>query len=374
MIQGMGETTYRSLADRLVEIGMASEDEAVAALAALAALGEQAGDPGAPLEEADVVDVLDGCGLVVWAHAGYVDDLEDAYREILEGAAECTGGAVVVGDVELVEDEDGEESLHFLRNGEPVWWVVEHQSDEYLDLMTVMECIDDLEPGGDDPRMFYALPGEEPDEDDLYVLATPDQARVLHDQYGLDLEGLDRVKPAPAQAPTADPGTLDWYMQSDRGRMTPPARDFLDRWTDEMTEALARWRAEYLPADFPFDFSPASLDALEPLVLDRHPDWDSVISAGADPFVSGAVRYLGQSMIREVPSRWGYQDLGLSDSYDRIPMIRSNTPLGFTQTVVPLHRLAALAKERETGMLAESSRFLQDAVDSHRKAVAARRA
>lgn len=371
MIRGMGETTYRSLADRLVDIGMASEDEAVAALAAI---GEQAGDPGAPLEEADVVDVLDGCGLVVWAHAGGVDDLEDAYREMLEGAAECTGGAVVVGDVELVEDEDGEESLHFLRNGEPVWWVVEHPSDEYLDLMTVMECIDDLEPGGGDPRMFYALPGEEPDEDDLYVLATPEQARVLHDQYGLDLEGLDRVKPAPARAPTADPGTLDWYMQSDRGRMTPPARVFLDRWTDEMTGALARWRAEYLPADFPFDFSPASLDALEPLVLARHPDWDSVISAGADPFVSGAVRYLGESMIREVPSRWGYQDLGLSDSYDRIPMIRSNTPLGFTQTVVPLHRLAALAKERETGMLAESSRFLQDAVDSHRKAVAARRA
>ncbi|MBT2211697.1 hypothetical protein [Actinomadura sp. NEAU-AAG7] len=365
----MVNTTYRGLAGRLVELGMASEDETAAALAAL---GEPPPGPDDEPEEADVLDVLDGCGLVVWAHAGGVDDLEDGYREILESAAEC-GGSVRIADVELVEDEDGEESLHFLRDGEPVWWVVEHESGEHLDLLTVMECIDDLEPGGADPRMFYALPGEDAEDDDVYVLATPAQARVLHDEFGLDLEGLDRVKPPRADPPTAEAGTPDWYMQSDRARMTGPAREYLDDWTSGMAEALDRWRAEFLPEAFPFDFSPASLDALEPLVLERHTDWDSVIVAGTDPFVSGAVRYLGESMLREVPSRWGYQDLGLSDSYDRIPMIRSNTPLGFTQTVVPLHRLAALAKERERGMLAESSRFLQDAVDSHSKAVAARR-
>ncbi|WP_067465431.1 hypothetical protein [Actinomadura macra] len=366
----MVNTTYRSLAGRLAELGMVSEDEATAALAAL---GEPPPDLDDEPEEADVLDVLDECGLVVWAPAGDVDDLEEGYREILESAAQCGGGLSVAG-VELVEDEDGEESLHFLRDGEPVWWVLEHESGEQLDLLTVMECIDDLEPGGADPRMFYALPGEEHDEDDVYVLATPEQARALHDEFGLDLEGLDRVKQPHTEPPSAEPGTLDWYMQSDRGRMTGSARDFLDRWTSGMDAALARWRAEYLPADFPFDFSPGSLDALEPLVLERLADWDSVIVAGNDPFVSGAVRYLGESMLREVPSRWGYQDLGLSDSYDRIPMIRSNTPQGFTQTVVPLHRIAALAKERERGMLAESSRFLQDAVDSHRKAVAARRA
>ncbi|QXJ20008.1 hypothetical protein AGRA3207_000635 [Actinomadura graeca] len=365
----MVNTTYRSLAGRLAALGMASEDEAAAALAAL---GEPPPDPDDEPEEADVLDVLDECGLLVWVPAGDVGNLEEGYREVLESAAEC--GAVPVSGVELVEDEDGEESLHFLRDGEPVWWAVEHEAGDRLDLLTVMECIDDLEPRGGDPRMFYALPGEEQDEDDVYVLATPEQARALHDDFGLDLEGLDRVKPPSAGPPDAEPGTLDWYMQSDRGRMTGSARDFLDGWTSGMDAELARWRSEYLPEGFPFDFSPASLDELEPIVLERLSGWDSVIASGGDPFVSGAVRYLGESMLREVPSRWGYQDLGLSDAYDRIPMIRSNTPQGFTQTVVPLHRLAALAKERERGMLAESSRFLQDAVDAHRKAVAARRA
>ncbi|WP_131743361.1 hypothetical protein [Actinomadura roseirufa] len=364
----MVDTTYRDLADRLVELGMTSDEEAAAARAALE---DQGPGPGAELEEDDVLDFLDECGVVVWAPAGDVADLEEGYRDLLESAADCTGGAVTVGDVELVEDEEGEESLHFLRNGEPVWWPVEHGPGEHLDLQTVMECIDDLEPG--DARMFYALPGEEPDDDDAYILATRAQAHYLHDRFGLDLEGLGRVKQPPVPAPDAAHGTADWYLQDDRARMTPPARAFLDGWTGEMTGALADWRAGHLPDGFPFDFSPGSLDALEALVLDRHPDWDSVIAAGSDPFVEGAVRYLGETILREVPSRWAYQDLGLSDSYDRIPMIRSNTPQGFTQTVVPLHRLAALAKEREPGMLAESSRFLQDAVDSHHRAVAARR-
>ncbi|WP_030167492.1 hypothetical protein [Spirillospora albida] len=340
----MADTTYR----RLNELGIATEDA----------------------DGADVLGFLDACGLVVWAPAGEVADLEAAYREFLEDAAAC--GGAPVADVELVVDEDGDESLHFLRGGEPVWWAVEHPEPGRLDLQTIMECVDDLEPAGD-PRMFYALPGEDPDEDDAYVLATPEQARVLRDEYGLDLEGLDRVKAPPAEPPTADPGTLDWYMQADRARMTPPARAFLDRWTDGMADALGEWRVACLPAGFPFDFSAASLAALERLVLDRYPDRAAVIAAGGDPFIEGAVRYLGECLLRDVPCRWGYQDLGLSDAYDRIPMVRSNTPPGFLQTVIPLHRLAALAAERRPGLLAGSSAFLRAAVDAHRKAVAARR-
>lgn len=364
----MANTTYRILAARLVELGLASEDRAESALEEI---GDGTPDLDAEVDEDGVLDILDELGLTVWASAAKVDDLEDGYREILEGAAAITGGAVSVEDVELVEDEDGEESLHFLCDGESLWWVVEHESDGYLDLLTVAECIDDLEPG-DDPRMFYALPGEDSGDDDVYLLATPAQARALHDEFGLDLEGLDREKAPPGEEPTADPGTFDWYMQKDRGGMSEPARAFLDGWTGGMTDALAEWRKEFLTDDFPFDFSLESLDDLEPLVLDRHQDWDSVIVSGTDPFMEGAVRYLGETLLHEVPSRWGYQDQGLSDAYDRIPMIRSNTPVGFMQTVVPLHRLATLAKERQSGILAESADFLQDAVDAHERAVAAR--
>ncbi|MDL4777174.1 hypothetical protein [Actinomadura xylanilytica] len=362
--------TSRRMATRLVELGMVTEEGAAKGLAAI---GEYAPDLDEELVGDDVLDAIDEFGLAVWVHGEDVDDLEEGYRGILREAAALSGGSVVVGDVELVRDADGGEALHFLRNGEPVWWPVEHQPGDCLDQLTIMECIGDLEPGGADPRMFYELPGLDVCEDDVYVLATPEQARALRGEFGLDLEGLDAQKPQYGPPATAPFGTFEWYMQDDARTMSEPAREFLARWTAGMDDALARWRTEFLPQGFPFDFSLASLDALEPLVLDRHPGRDSVIAAGGGPFVEGAVRYIGETLLRVVPSRWGYQDMGLSDAYDRIPMIRSNTPAGFLQTVVPLRRLGALAEHRERGLLAASEGFLRDAVDRHRKAQAARR-
>lgn len=366
--------TGRGVSDRLVEIGMVPPEDAAKALAAIGFTA-----PDGEMGHEALLDLLDECGATVWVPDEPVDDLEQGYAAVLERAAGCGGGAVAVGDVELVRDERGEESLHFLRDGEPVWWQVEHEPDGRLDHMTIMECIDDLEPGGDDPRMFYAVPGDGDGEGggDLYVLATPEQARALHDELAIDLEGLalrpGDGKPRRGAPPTAEPGTPDWYAQDDRRTMTAPARAFLDAWTAGMAEALDGWRAEHLPGGFPFDFSLGSLDALESLVLERHPDWDSVIAAGSGPFVEGAVRYVGETLLRAAPSRWGYQDLGLSDAHDRIPMIRSNTPPGFMQTVIPLHRLAVLAKTRDRGTLRESVAFLDDAVAAHERAVRARR-
>jgi hypothetical protein len=184
----MTATTCRGLADRLVRLEMISRERADAGLAAIA---EDAPDHDEELEYEDVLDVLGDFGVAVYVSGEDVDDLEDAYQEVLEQAVACTGRAVTISGVELTEDEDGDESLTFRLNGEPRSWPVEHQADDYLDLLAVWECIDDLEPGGDDPRLFHPVPGQDAGHDDVYILATPEQARALRDGLGLKIEVRD---------------------------------------------------------------------------------------------------------------------------------------------------------------------------------------
>src|SRR5262249_24779442 len=156
--------------------------------------------------------------------------------------------------------------------------------------VAVSDQINDLDPGGDDPRVFYELLREKREacQDDVFVLASPEQARALRDEFGLDFHGLDVDRPRRGEPPTAEPGTAEWYMQDDRRNMTDPARVFLDAWLSDMADALDGWRARFLPDAFPFDFTPDSLDALERQVLHRFADWNAVHSAADDPFVVGA--------------------------------------------------------------------------------------
>jgi hypothetical protein len=369
-------TTCRMLAEGLVALGMVPQGKADGVLAEA---GEWLDDLDEELDAADLAEALVEFGAAVQVPSDDVDDLEDGYREILEQAVACSGGRMVLDDVELARNEDGSDSLHFLRNGESIWWSLEHQQEFYLDTLRIFENINDLEPDGDDPRRFRLLRAVDADEDDdedddlLYVLVSPEQARALHTEFGLDFDGHDAEKSPRGEPPTAESGTLAWYMQHDRQTMTEPARDFLDGWLAGMDEALARWRARFLPQDFLYDFSLVSLNVLAPIVLDRFPDGDAVEAAGDTPFIKGAVRYLGETLIRSVPSRWGYQDMGTSNPYDRIPQIRSNTPTGFMDTIVPLHYILYLADKREPGILRESANVLRRAVDRYANVVHARR-
>jgi hypothetical protein len=160
--------TFAALAGRLVELGMVSAE---------AVEDARDGWPDGALERRDVGDALVDLGLAVVVHGDDVDDLEEAYRALLEDAAACSG--VVVGEVALVDDEE----LRFTVGGVEVVWAVEHQSEEYLDQLAVFEFIDRLEPGGDDARRFRALDGD--DVGAVYVLATPEQVRVLELEFGL---------------------------------------------------------------------------------------------------------------------------------------------------------------------------------------------
>ncbi|WP_280397503.1 hypothetical protein [Nocardia carnea] len=147
------------------------------------------------------------------------------------------------------------------------------------------------------------------------------------------------------------------YMAEDRRNMTEPARVFLDSWLAGMGSALAQWRRSYLPADFPFDFTLDSLNALEPIVLARFPDQAAIDVEDNAEFTTGTVRYIGEVLLRVAPARWGYQDRPGDDlnPYNRTPVIRSNTPAEFTNGVIPEFYLRQLVRDRARGTLQKSA-------------------
>ncbi|WP_147404019.1 hypothetical protein [Nocardia panacis] len=155
------------------------------------------------------------------------------------------------------------------------------------------------------------------------------------------------------------------YMAKDRKSMTEFACEFLDRWLAEMGSALERWRRSYLPADFPFDFTLDSLDALEPIVLARYPDRAALDAEDDAEFTTGTVRYIGEVLLRVAPSRWGYWDLGESavGLFNRIVVIRSNTPVRFQQVMVPEHLLKDLLHNREHGFLRKPAFLMVEAAE-----------
>jgi hypothetical protein len=146
------------------------------------------------------------------------------------------------------------------------------------------------------------------------------------------------------------------YMAEDRKNMTEPARAFLDSWLAGMGSALEQWRRSHLPADFPFDFTLGSLDALEPVVLARYPDLAAIGVEDNAECTTGTVRYIGEVLLRVAPARWGYQDRAGDDlnPYNRTPVIRSNTPAKFTTGVIPEFYLRQLVRDREPGTLQKS--------------------
>lgn len=78
------------------------------------------------------------CGLGFQTPEKACGYLEDGYEELRKDAAACSGGSVVVDDVQLVkvENEDGQEDayLHFRRHGRSMAWYMEddrlHASEE----------------------------------------------------------------------------------------------------------------------------------------------------------------------------------------------------------------------------------------------------
>lgn len=363
--------TLRGFAEVLVRLGIATEEQTAVGLAEAAGIGmdldEDFGNPD------ELTFLVGECGLGFQTPEKAMGDLEDGYEELLLDAAACVGGSVVVDDVELVKDEDGEQYLHFRRNGRSIWHPAEHLSDStrYMDWNTTFEAIGDLVPGNDDPRSFYQLDGDAYDA--WWLLLTPEQAEGLK-EFGLPMP-VDVGNWVRDKTPTAEPGTPAWYMEDDRLHADKESRRCLDAWLTPMGAALDRWRTAHLPDDFPFDYSPDSLLVLERLVLDRF-DGPAPLQAAADAgdeFHAGAVRYVGETALRMWPCRWTYRH---SDDplmvFANEPMICPNAPQGFAWDVSPRYALHTLVQDRTPHGLREYLSTVGDAVDSHHKALRAR--
>lgn len=363
------QRTLREFAEILVRLGIATEDQAAVGLAEAADIGMDL-DEG--YEDTEELTFLVGeCGLGFQMPEKVSGDLADGYEELLFDAAACAGGSVVVEDVELVTDEDGEQFLHFRRNGRSIWHATEHLSEttRYMDWNAAFDAIGDLVPGNDDPRGFYQL--DEESYDAWWLLLTPEQAEGLQ-EFGL---------PMPVQLgnwvrdglPTAEPETLAWYMEDDRLHASEESRRCLDAWLAPMDTALDRWRTAHLPDGFPFDHSLDSLSQLERLVLERFDGPASLEAAAEDEFFTGAVRYVGETALRLWPCRWTYRHSDdTSLVFTNEPMITSNTPPGFTGEFSPAYVLRTLVHGRTSDDMRERMEEVGEAVADYRRALAAR--
>ncbi|MFG2828350.1 hypothetical protein ACGFWI_12935 [Streptomyces sp. NPDC048434] len=181
-------SSYAHVGALLQRMGMVPREKADSVLAEYAEFAH--GD----LPPHEVPDALEAFGVAISAHGDDVDDLEESYRGILERAAALTDGAVTITDVRLRENEEDEEDhaiLEFARNGVLVTQETEHQSDDYLDHLAIMEFIGhvDPDPGGDTRRFhlvdFVRLANS--NYDSYFVFATPEEATVLSKALGLKL-------------------------------------------------------------------------------------------------------------------------------------------------------------------------------------------
>ncbi|MGW5387878.1 hypothetical protein [Nocardia sp. NPDC003963] len=159
-------TTYAELRHLLLDIGMPATDPAV-------------DSPLEELEDREIPYALVDLGVAVALEADRVDDLEGTYQQFLEEAAGCSGGAVTVTRVRLVDD-----TLHFARNGDEKSWSVE--SGDIPDHLSVYEFIDELAPGDD--RVFRSIPQMESGDASFYILATPVQAKALTERLHLEFD------------------------------------------------------------------------------------------------------------------------------------------------------------------------------------------
>jgi len=137
--------------------------------------------------------------------------------------------------------------------------------------------------------------------------------------------------------------------------VNPGPGDLIDepteRWLDDMDLLLENLRFGLLPRDFPFDFSPASLTRLEPLLVDRWPP-DDPGDLVQDDFLRGALTYLGESLMRVAGGRWRWSGG---------PVVSFDPVLGLDDQ--PLADLVGRAVDRtDDGVFAEVHRELTAAV------------
>ncbi|MFJ8114218.1 hypothetical protein [Streptomyces sp. NPDC096132] len=128
----------------------------------------------------------------------------------------------------------------------------------------------------------------------------------------------------------------------------PTHEQLLDRWLDDMQVLAARLEQVHLPDGFPFDYTPASLAALEQGLLEE-PD---------DDFRRAAIPYVGEVLMDVCGGRWDIDPDARGEDGD--PLVRPDPALGLPPLSVATLIDVALAEgsgevfTREHGQLADA--------------------
>lgn len=129
--------------------------------------------------------------------------------------------------------------------------------------------------------------------------------------------------------------------------------ELFQEWLEAMHPRLSRFEDFLLPQNIihedgtqePFrrDYSRESLEQLEQFVLDRWPTQDAFIEESDTDFIDGAVRYIGETLLRPYGGGWHINDDPKFDNDGR-PYLRLDT-LDRTP-ITPFFLLTALLKRR----------------------------
>lgn len=179
--------TYGRIAEVLTELGMVSREQARGVVEDFARYAAEELDT-----LRDIVSALESFEVAVSIHADDVDFADEHYEWLLEEAASLTGGAVTVSDYRFDkanedDEEDGRGEMHFRRNGEPLTFFVEQESNDYLDMGAAQAAVEALSP--DDDRDFRCVDNgpKHPlgTTNDVMVLATAEQRAGLEHRLGI---------------------------------------------------------------------------------------------------------------------------------------------------------------------------------------------
>jgi hypothetical protein len=136
---------------------------------------------------------------------------------------------------------------------------------------------------------------------------------------------------------------------------TPDER--LETWCAELDPVLARLRAFELPADFPFDYSAASLARLEEIALDRFPR-GAAPATPAGSFLESATAYIGETLLRAGGGGWDW------DNETDLPVVRLDDALELPP-ISPLRLLTGAVGRQSGTKLTEAYAQVAAAIDRH---------
>ena len=148
------------------------------------------------------------------------------------------------------------------------------------------------------------------------------------------------------------------------GELPVDVGERLSDWREGMHPRLARLQDFELPEDFPFDYSPTSLDRLEAILLERFGTTEELTRDDARGFVEAATGYVGEVLLRAGGGSWAWEEASVTVPYG-LPLVRFDDGLGL-QAVSPLRLIIQSVRLRTSREFARVHHGLEEAVDARK--------